>query len=134
MEVADLKWRTASYSSNGGGNCIEVADHDNAVLVRDTKNRAGVILRFSPAAWRRYVVQVRRSLASDRACPQALADHSLLPQLFYLLDLAGPPATGHAARNLRGLPEPGDRFGETLVEADRSDIREQGVQTSAVGL
>jgi Domain of unknown function (DUF397) len=65
MEVTDLKWRTASYSSNGGGNCVEVADQDNAVLVRDTKNRVGVILRFSPAAWRRYVAQVKRSLASD---------------------------------------------------------------------
>jgi hypothetical protein len=26
MEDADLKWRKASYSSNGGGNCVEVAD------------------------------------------------------------------------------------------------------------
>ena len=25
MESTDLKWRKASYSSNGGANCVEVA-------------------------------------------------------------------------------------------------------------
>jgi hypothetical protein len=62
MEDTDLKWRKASYSSNGGGNCIEVADHADCVLVRDTKKRAGPVLRFSPAAWRRFADQVKRSL------------------------------------------------------------------------
>gem|GEM_PF-2994943 len=29
------------------------------MLVRDTKNRADVTLRFSPEAWRRFVGQIR---------------------------------------------------------------------------
>jgi uncharacterized protein DUF397 len=62
MEDTDLKWRKASYSSNGGGNCVEVAGHAYCVLVRDTRKRTGPVLRFSPAAWRRFADQVKRSL------------------------------------------------------------------------
>jgi hypothetical protein len=64
MEDRDLKWRKASYSSNGGGNCIEVADHANRVLIRDTKDLGhGPVLRFSPDAWRRFTGRIKRSLA-----------------------------------------------------------------------
>jgi hypothetical protein len=65
MEDTDLKWRTASYSSNGGGECIEVAGHDSRVLIRDTKDRTGPTLRFTPDAWRRLVKQVKQSLLSS---------------------------------------------------------------------
>ena len=58
-------WRKSSYSGNGGGDCVEVADHGNRVMVRDTKNRSGTVLRFSPGAWRRFADRVKRSLASD---------------------------------------------------------------------
>lgn len=64
MEAIDTRWRKSSYSGNGG-NCVEVADHRNRVLVRDTKNRAGTVLRFTPDAWRRFADRVKRSLASD---------------------------------------------------------------------
>jgi hypothetical protein len=66
MEDTDLKWRKATYSSNGGGNCVEVADHRNRVLVRDTKERAGTVLGFSPDAWQRFVDRVKRSLADPQ--------------------------------------------------------------------
>jgi hypothetical protein len=66
MEDTDLKWRKATYSSNGGGNCVEVADRGNRVLVRDTKERAGAVLGFSPDAWRQFVDQVKRSLADPQ--------------------------------------------------------------------
>lgn len=59
----DLRWRKASYSGNGGGDCIEVADQAARVLVRDTTDRTGPVLRFTPAAWRRFADQVKRSLA-----------------------------------------------------------------------
>jgi len=58
----DPRWRKSSKSGNGG-QCVEVADHGNRVLVRDTKNRTGVVLRFHPVAWRRFAEQVKRSLA-----------------------------------------------------------------------
>ena len=66
MESTDLKWRTASYSSNGGGNCVEVGESRHGMLVRDTKDRAGAVLRFSPGAWRQFVDRVKRSLAECR--------------------------------------------------------------------
>jgi len=33
------------------------------VLVRDTKDRRGLVLRFTPGAWRRFAGRVKRSLA-----------------------------------------------------------------------
>jgi hypothetical protein len=62
-----MNWRKSSYSGQSGGNCVEVADHGNRVMVRDTKNRDGIVLRFTADAWRRFAAQVKgeRSLASD---------------------------------------------------------------------
>jgi hypothetical protein len=51
-------WRTSSYS-NIGGNCVEVAAAGAIVGVRDTKDRAGTVLVFDPAAWRRFAVQAK---------------------------------------------------------------------------
>jgi hypothetical protein len=62
----DRRWRKSSYSGNGGGDCVEVAGQASHVLVRDTKqDGTGPVLRFIPAAWRRFANQVKRSLASD---------------------------------------------------------------------
>jgi hypothetical protein len=57
--MTELAWRKSSFSGSQA-NCVEVAAHDR-VLVRDTKNRSGKVLRFTPAAWRRFADQVRRS-------------------------------------------------------------------------
>lgn len=55
-----MNWRKATYSSNGGENCIEVADATRQVLVRDTKDSGtGPVLRFSPAQWRRFTRAIR---------------------------------------------------------------------------
>jgi hypothetical protein len=54
-----LNWRKASYSASNGGGCVEVADHANRVFVRDTTDRSGPVLRFSPAAWRSFADQVK---------------------------------------------------------------------------
>jgi len=65
MESTGLNWRKSTYSGTGGSNCIQVAS-DGVVMVRDTKQAGtGPILKFSPAAWRRYADQLKRSLASD---------------------------------------------------------------------
>jgi hypothetical protein len=52
-------WRTSSYTGNGGGNCVEVGDAARMIMVRDTKDRSGPVLRFSLAAWRRFAGQVK---------------------------------------------------------------------------
>jgi Domain of unknown function (DUF397) len=63
MEDTDMKWRKASYSSNGGGNCVEVGQARRDVLVRDTKDHGhGPVLRFSPGAWQQFADRVKRSL------------------------------------------------------------------------
>jgi uncharacterized protein DUF397 len=54
-----LNWRKASYSASNGGGCVEVASPDGAIAVRDTQDRTGPVLRFSPGAWRRFADQVK---------------------------------------------------------------------------
>lgn len=77
MEGTDLNWRKSSYSGNGGGECVEIGASPGAVVVRDTTDRTGPVLRFPPAAWRRFAGQVKQSLASRlmllqacRGCPR----------------------------------------------------------------
>ena len=61
--MESLNWRKASYSASNGGGCVEAADHYSRVLVRDTQDRTGPVLNFTPDAWRRFTGQVKRSLA-----------------------------------------------------------------------
>ncbi|GAA2804117.1 DUF397 domain-containing protein [Streptomyces showdoensis] len=48
-------WRKASYSSDTGGECIEVADLTAHVAVRDSKNPAGPVFLAAPAAFAAFV-------------------------------------------------------------------------------
>jgi hypothetical protein len=50
MEV----WRKSSYSDGNGGDCVEAANCDGLVLVRDTADRAGTTLNVPAAAWQRF--------------------------------------------------------------------------------
>lgn len=59
MTSNDTRWRKSSYSGSQGGNCAEVGNRDGLVLIRDTNDRQGPVLRFSPAAWRRLVTDVK---------------------------------------------------------------------------
>jgi hypothetical protein len=84
--TSDNRWRKSSYSGGSGGDCIEVADRAGRLLVRDTKDRAGTTLRFSSAAWRRFVGQVKTgALAAvpprdkGRAWQGALSDLRVSP-------------------------------------------------------
>jgi hypothetical protein len=54
-----LNWRKASYSGNGGGNCVEAADTARVVLVRDTTDRDGVTLSVSLAAWASFTASLK---------------------------------------------------------------------------
>jgi hypothetical protein len=60
MEAVD-RWRKSSYSGNGGGNCVEIGQSADAVLVRDTKRRDGGELRFSLSAWRRLTAEIKQT-------------------------------------------------------------------------
>ena len=55
-ESVDLRWRKSSYSSNGGGNCVEVASNlPDIVAVRDSKNPDGPTLACTREAWSDFV-------------------------------------------------------------------------------
>ncbi|MEU4092775.1 DUF397 domain-containing protein [Streptomyces sp. NPDC026673] len=60
-----LVWFTSSYSNSEGGACVEVAFGRGAVLVRDSKDRAGAGLAFSPEAWADFVAYAVTRGAAD---------------------------------------------------------------------
>jgi hypothetical protein len=62
METLDSCWRKSSYSGNGG-DCVEVADYDNHLMVRDSKNPEGAKLAFTTASWKAFTAKVKASLA-----------------------------------------------------------------------
>ncbi|MFG2054731.1 DUF397 domain-containing protein [Micromonospora sp. NPDC048930] len=62
MDLSNAQWRKSSRSGASGGNCVEVADNlPGVVAVRDSKDPAGPVLAFPPAAWRSFVGFARRS-------------------------------------------------------------------------
>jgi hypothetical protein len=48
-----LQWHKSSASQNNG--CVEVAVTADQVLVRDTKDRPGPVLRFTHDEWRAFL-------------------------------------------------------------------------------
>jgi hypothetical protein len=50
-------WRKSSYSGDNGGECIEVAAA-GTVLVRDTTDRGGPVLKFTADAWRAFTATI----------------------------------------------------------------------------
>jgi hypothetical protein len=60
MDLSRTEWRKSSYSSNGGGSCVEVAEFPAAcVAVRDSKDPQGPKLVFSAGEWRSFVAGVK---------------------------------------------------------------------------
>ncbi|HTU74944.1 MAG TPA: DUF397 domain-containing protein [Trebonia sp.] len=51
-------WRKSSYSSQSGGNCVEVAMSD-VVMVRDTTDRGGFTLSVSTTAWSKFTSSIQ---------------------------------------------------------------------------
>ncbi|HWG13792.1 MAG TPA: DUF397 domain-containing protein [Streptosporangiaceae bacterium] len=52
-------WRKSSYSGNGGGNCVEVADAACTVAVRDSKDGEGPRLAIPDTQWRAFLARVQ---------------------------------------------------------------------------
>jgi hypothetical protein len=54
-------WIKSSYSGGQGGDCVEVAVFPaELVAVRDSKDQAGPILRFTGEAWRVFAAEIER--------------------------------------------------------------------------
>ena len=51
-------WRKSRYSGDNGGECVEVGVA-GVVLVRDTTDRTGPMLSFTPVAWRSFLSTIK---------------------------------------------------------------------------
>ncbi|MFG3256013.1 DUF397 domain-containing protein [Streptomyces sp. NPDC048172] len=60
-------WRKSSYSSNNGGNCLEVAVDftGGAVPVRDSKDPKGPALLIPADAWGAFVAGIKNARVTD---------------------------------------------------------------------
>jgi hypothetical protein len=57
VDLAEARWQKASYSSTSG--CVEVAHVSGHVALRDSKDRQGPMLVFTPIEWDAFVKGVR---------------------------------------------------------------------------
>ena len=53
-------WRKSSFSGSGN-NCVEVATNlPGVVAVRDSKDRSGPVLTFTPSEWSAFIADVKK--------------------------------------------------------------------------
>jgi hypothetical protein len=62
IDLSAATWRKSSYSNPDGGNCVEIAPNLSSVVpVRDSKAPSRGTLLFGPAAWTRFIDEVKRT-------------------------------------------------------------------------
>ncbi|MGN9778590.1 DUF397 domain-containing protein [Micromonospora sp. H33] len=54
MDLPRSAWRKSTRSGSSG-NCVEVATPSRVVLVRDSKDRQGSLLSFTPGEWNGFI-------------------------------------------------------------------------------
>ncbi|MFF7652345.1 DUF397 domain-containing protein [Streptomyces sp. NPDC007983] len=54
VEVA-LSWHKSTHSGGDGDSCVEVATCPGTIHVRDSKDRQGPQLAFSPTTWTAFI-------------------------------------------------------------------------------
>ncbi|WP_344953768.1 DUF397 domain-containing protein [Actinomadura miaoliensis] len=60
-----LAWRK-SGASQEGDECVEVAAHEDRVLVRDSRDRSGGMLVLEPTQWRALLHHIKNGDAEPR--------------------------------------------------------------------
>ena len=58
LGARDLQWRKARRSA-GNGACVEVAPSNGQILIRDSTDPSGPVLRYSASAFRSLVYEIR---------------------------------------------------------------------------
>jgi hypothetical protein len=51
--IATTQWRRSSYCADGA--CVEIAEHGDDVLMRDSKHPEQPFLRFDRTTWRDFI-------------------------------------------------------------------------------
>jgi hypothetical protein len=60
VDLSGAMWQKSTFSNGQGGDCIEVASNlPGVVAVRDSKNRSGPALAFTPSAWAEFLAGVK---------------------------------------------------------------------------
>ncbi|GAA2397198.1 hypothetical protein Cme02nite_60420 [Catellatospora methionotrophica] len=60
MDVFEnVVWKKSSRSDGQGANCVEVAVSPDAVGVRDSKDRDGATLAFTPDDWAAFLTGIK---------------------------------------------------------------------------
>jgi hypothetical protein len=57
VDLSQAEWRKSSYSSMNG--CVEIAQVGKYVAVRDSKDRQGPTLTFTPMEWDAFLRSVQ---------------------------------------------------------------------------
>ena len=57
MDLSSAEFRKSRFSGPNG--CVEVAIQDDGVAVRDSRNRDGAVLEFSPGDWKAFLRGVK---------------------------------------------------------------------------
>jgi Domain of unknown function (DUF397) len=72
VDLAGAAWRKSSRSQSNG--CVEIAFLNGQIAVRDSKDRAGPVLRFSHTEWEAFLAGVRSGEfdAPARPAPQSI--------------------------------------------------------------
>ncbi|MFJ9245200.1 DUF397 domain-containing protein [Streptomyces sp. NPDC101776] len=55
----ELTWVKSSYSTNEGGECLEIAPTPHAIHIRDSKHLTGPTLEVTPTTWTEFLRTVR---------------------------------------------------------------------------
>lgn len=59
LDLSNAEWRT-STRSQGNGQCVEVATNlPGVVVVRDSKDRTGPVLAFTPGVWKAFTGSIQ---------------------------------------------------------------------------
>ncbi|SCF19344.1 protein of unknown function [Micromonospora purpureochromogenes] len=60
-DLSGARWRKSTRSGDNGGDCVEVADNlPGIVAVRDSKDRTGPVLTFTPQVWAGFITGAKR--------------------------------------------------------------------------
>jgi hypothetical protein len=58
VDLAGAAWRKSSRSGSNG--CVEIAFLDGRIAVRNSRDRGGPVLLFSPKEWEAFLARVLR--------------------------------------------------------------------------
>jgi hypothetical protein len=66
MQTPQPAWRKASFCASG--ECVEVAQQNGMIVVRDSKEPSGWKLNYTPEEWRTFVRGIKAGEFDDLGC------------------------------------------------------------------